>query len=320
LVVGTGSDIDVLVGISAKDAQTGEDLTSKVNYVGSINFNKIGDYPIIYKVNGKTGSMARVVRIVESNITEDLVHKKHDDGRNYLQELDFESVKGTNRNLIYNIYTDNTYRTLKYSWRFAGNQVKGTYPAKISVTIYGEENCANASAIKKAVGKVDYKILSFECGPQVFPAKADITILVDDKFNSSDSLYLYQYTDGKLVLIADSLVPNGAGYLSYSFTKGGDYVLTDKKAGYQETSSETSSKAPVSSTPASSENVSSTQSTETSSDFTSTTPSNFDTSSIEDIPTDAPGAKTVLLVIVLSAIGLMLVTVIAFAAVRRTSR
>lgn len=320
IIVGHGSEEDLFAGVTAKDAVTGEDLTSQIYYVGTVDFDKIDSYPIIYRVKGKTGAASRLVKIVKDNTTEDLIHKKTDDGRNYLQGIDFESVRGTTRNLIYQIYTDENYRTVKYSWRFAGKDIGEKYPTKMSVTIYGKENCANAKAIQSAVGKVDYKILSFECGAVTFPAKAEITILVDGEFTSSDSLYLYQYVDKKLVLLADSLKPNGAGYITYSFSQGGDYVLTNKKAGYQETSSAVSS-IPASSTPVSSEEISSdvTSEIESSSGTTNTVSSVYNTSS-QDINPDNTSATTVLLIIVLCAIGLMLVTVIAFAAVHRNAR
>ena len=321
LIVGHGSEEDLFSGVVAKETSTGKDLTSEIYYVGTVNFNKKGDYPIIYRVKNKTGAVSRLVKIVEDNTTEDLVHRKTDDGRNYFQDIDFESVRGTSRNLVYQIYTDSNYRTVKYSWRFAGKDIGEKYPTKMSVTIYGKENCANANAIKNAVGKVEYKILSFECGTVTFPAKAEITVLVDGDFTSSDSLYLYQYSDKKLVLLADSLKPNGAGYITYSFSQGGDYVLTNKKAGYQETTSSNVSSTPVSSTPVSSEEISSDVTSEiTSSTGTTNTVSSVYNTSSQDINPDNTSATTVLLIIVLCAIGLMLVTVIAFAAVHRNAR
>ena len=321
LIVGRGSESDLFSGVTAKDASTGEDLTSQIYYVGTVDFDKLGSYPIIYRVKNKTGATSRLIKIVEDNTTEDLVHKKTDDGRNYFQGIDFESVRGTSRNLIYQIYTDANYRTIKYSWRFAGKNIGEKYPTKMSVTIYGKEKCANSNAIKNAVGKVDYKILSFECGAITFPAKAEITISVDGDFTSNDSLYLYQYSDKKLVLLADSLKPNGAGYITYSFSQGGDYVLTNKKAGYQETSSAAVSSTPASSTPVSSEEISSDVTSEiTSSTGTTNTVSSVYNTSSQDINPDNTSATTVLLIIVLCAIGLMLVTVIAFAAVHRNAR
>ncbi len=327
LVVGKGSDEDILKGITAKDAD-GNDITSQLTYTEKIDFDTIGNYPIMYKISGKTSFKTRIVRIIEDSGKSDLIQRNIDHGRNYFQTLDFGAVAGTDRALIYEIYEsrddDGNYKTLKYSWLMEGKDIKSPYPDRFNVNIFN--TCKNADDIKKAVGKVDYKIVSFDAGNVSFPASAEVTLSVGDVFDKSDSLYLYKYTDEKLTLVADSINVRGR-HVTYTFTKGGDYVFTNKKAGYRDpevssssvtSSATTSSKAPVSSAETSSAVISSeeTVSEVTSSEVTSSELTVSEVTSSENTQSGAD-VSTVLLVIILSALGLMAITIIAFAIVRK---
>ena len=325
LVVGQGQMSDVMNGITAKDATTNEDLTSQIYIDKELDFSAEGTYLIMYKIEGKTSFESRTVKIVKSTFTSNLVHRESDHGRNYFQTPDFESVIGTTRKLIYELYTDNTYAKLKYSWTLNGKEIKENYPSRFDVNIFND--CDNAQKIKKAVGKVNYKIISFSCGEISFPAPAELLFYVGDTFENKVKLYLYQYTDDKLVLVSDNIEVNGAGYIpGITLTKGGDYVLTDKKAGYNETSSEETSSKVTSSKPTSSKETSSLapssepQSSEIiSSEVTSSESTSSEITSSETVLSDSPDVSTVLLVIILAAFGLMLVTIIAFAIVRKNA-
>ena len=325
LVVNQGQMSDIKEGITAKDAATNEDLTSEIKVEGLLDFAKEGKYTVMYKIEGKTTFKTRVVNIVKSSSVSNLVHRESDHGRNYFQTPDFESVIGTTRKLIYELYTDNKYTKLKYSWTLNGKEITENYPSRFDVNIFND--CDNAQKIKKAVGKVTYKIISFSCGEISFPAPAELLFYVGDTFENKVKLYLYQYTDDKLVLVSDNIEVNGAGYIpGITLTKGGDYVLTDKKAGYNETSSEETSSKVTSSTPTSSEETSSLvsssepQSSEIiSSEVTSSEITSSEITSSETVPSDSPDVSTVLLVIILAAFGLMLVTIIAFAIVRKNA-
>lgn len=325
LVVGQGDFDDIKKGITAKDASTNEDLTDKIKIEGLLNFSVAGNYTIMYKIEGKTTFKTRVVNIVKSSPVSNLVHREADHGRNYLQTPDFESVLGTKRKLIYELYTDNTYAKLKYSWTFNGADIDEEYPARFDVNIFND--CDDAAKIKKAVGKVNYKIISFSCGEINFPAPAELLFYVGDVFENKVKLYLYQYIDDKLVLVSDSIEVNGAGYIpGMILSKGGDYVLTDKKAGYTEPSSteETSSKVTSSKVTSSKETSSVSVSSEISSEvessqIISSEITSSEVTSSESTSSDSPDVSTVLLVIILSAVGLMLVTIIAFAIVRKNA-
>lgn len=326
LVVGQGSLDDIKKGITAKDATTNENLTDKIDISPKdLNFSVEGKHTIMYKIEDKTTFKTRIVNIVKSSPVSNLVHREADHGRNYLQTPDFESVLGTKRKLIYELYTDNTYTKLKYSWTFDGEDIEEDYPARFNVNVFND--CDDAAKIKKAVGKVNYKIISFACGEIDFPATAELLFYVGDAFESKIKLYLYQYTDDKLVLVSDSIEVNGAGYIpGMKLSKGGDYVLTDKKAGYTEPSSteETSSKETSSKVTSSKETSSVSVSSEISSEvessqIISSEITSSEVTSSESTPSDSPDVSTVLLVIILSAVGLMLVTVIAFAIVRKNA-
>ncbi len=326
IVVGQGKTEDLFKGITAKDTATGADLTDQIKYAGEVDFETEGEYKIIYLVSGKTTFKERVIRIVKSSTTGNLIHREPDHGSNFFQETDFISVIGTDRKLVYELYTDNTYKTIKYSWIIKGKDLKEGNIKKFNINIFN--TCANAERIKNAVGKVNYKIISFDCGEVDFPAPAEIMLYVGDVFKNEETLYLYKYTDNNLKLVADSIEVNAIGYIpSITLSKGGDYVLTDKKAGYQEpvssqetssketsskeTSSKETSSKPVSSQVTSSEIVSS---EETSSEIVSS-----EVTSSEPTNSNSPDVSTILLVVMLSAFGLMVITVIAFAIVRKNA-
>ena len=66
LVVGQGQMSDVMNGITAKDAQTNEDLTSKLYIDKELDFSKEGTYIIMYKIEGKTSFKDRTIKIEKS--------------------------------------------------------------------------------------------------------------------------------------------------------------------------------------------------------------------------------------------------------------
>ncbi len=327
LVVGQGKEEDLYEGITAKDTETGADLTAEIRHAGQeVKFDTVDKYKIIYFILGKTSFKERIINIVKSNTQSDLIHRRPDNGYNYLHEPDFESVAETKRKLIYEMYTNEELTTIKYSWLFNGEDIKAEdAPTRFDVNVYN--TCKNADEIKKAVGKVNYKIISFGCGETKFPAPAEMLFSVSDVFKEKATLYLYKYTDDKLVLVADSIEVNGAGYVTkLVLEKGGDYVLTDKKAGYkepvssQETSSKVTSSTPVSSKPSSTITSSEFVSSEiTSSELVSTEVTSSQITSSETTGSNSPDVSTILLVVILSAVGLMALTIIAFAIVRKNA-
>ncbi len=227
--VGLGSNEKLLNGISAVDPYTKEDITERVEILGSIDFNTVGVYNVSYSVvdsMGKSWGELRKVSVVA--LDSDVEYINIDHGRNYLESIDFEMIKNTDFELHYLLYTEN-YEKLLYSWSFEGADIYNP-PRRMSVTI--TKNSPNYQIIKENVGYANFQILNFEYKER-FPSKAEIFFAVDETFDNSSSLYLYSYgeTEG-FKLIADGIVINDVYYASCSFEKGGEYVLTDKKVGY----------------------------------------------------------------------------------------
>lgn len=228
---GMGSKEKLLNGITATDPSTGEDITDKIEILGTIDFNKVGVYKVSYSVVDGTGTSwgkLRKVSVVE--LDQDVVYKNVNHGRNYLESIDFEMIKNTGYRLSYDLYTEN-YEKLLYSWTFTGEDIYNP-PRRMSVTITGESE--NYEDIKARVGQANFQILNFEYRNR-FPSKADILFLVDESIDKDSTLYLYSYgaTEG-FKLIADGITINSANYSSYGFMSGNEYVLTDKKVGYSE--------------------------------------------------------------------------------------
>lgn len=227
--VGLGSYEKLLNGISATDPYTKEDITDKVGILGTIDFDKVGVYNVSYSVvdsAGKTWGELRKVSIVE--LDSDVEYVNIDHGRNYLESIDFEMIKNTDFELRYFLYSDN-YEKLLYSWAFSGENIYNP-PRRMSVTITGESQYYDA--IKAGVGQANFQILNFEYKDR-FPSEAEIFFAVDESFDKDSTLYLYSYGEIEgFKLIADGITINDVNYASYGFSKGGEYVLTDKKVGY----------------------------------------------------------------------------------------
>lgn len=227
--VGLGSKEKLLNGISAIDPYTKQDITEKVEILGSIDFNTVGVYNVSYSVvdsMGKSWGELRKVSVVA--LDSDVEYINIDHGRNYLESIDFEMIKNTDFELHYLLYTEN-YEKLLYSWSFEGADIYNP-PRRMSVTI--TKDSPNYQTIKENVGYANFQILNFEYKER-FPSKAEIFFAVDETFNKDSSLYLYSYgvTEG-FKLIADGIAINDVHYASCFFEKGGEYVLTDKKVGY----------------------------------------------------------------------------------------
>ena len=230
--VGLGSNEKLLNGITAIDPYTEQDITENVQILGSIDFDVVGVYNVSYSVidsMGKSWGKLRKVSIVA--LDSDVEYINIDHGRNYLESIDFEMIKNTDFELHYLLYTEN-YEKLLYSWSFEGADIYNP-PRRMSVTI--TKDSLNYQTIKENVGYANFQILNFEYKER-FPSKAEIFFAVDETFNKGSSLYLYSYgeTEG-FKLIADGIVINDVYYASCFFEKGGEYVLTDKKVGYSNT-------------------------------------------------------------------------------------
>ena len=227
--VGLGSKEKLINGISAVDPHTKEDITDRIEILGTINFDTVGVYNVSYSVvdsTGKSWGQIRKVSVVALDDHVEYININH--GRNYLESIDFEMIKNTDFELHYLLYTEN-YEKLLYSWCFTGEDIYNP-PRRMSVTITGESE--NLEAIKNGVGQAKFQILNFEYKDK-FPSKAEIFFSVNEDFSKSASLYLYSYgeTEG-FKLIDDGIYINDVYYASCFFEKGGEYVLTDKKIGY----------------------------------------------------------------------------------------
>ena len=227
--VGLGSNEKLINGISAIDPHTSEDITDRVEILGTIDFNTVGVYNVSYSVvdsTGKSWGKIRKVSVVELNSNVEYINIDH--GRNYLESIDFEMIKNTDFELHYLLYTQN-YEKLLYSWCFTGEDIYNP-PRRMSVTITGESQ--NYEIIKNGVGLAKFQILNFEYKDK-FPSKAEIFFSVNEEFDKETSLYLYSYGESEgFKLIDDGIVINDVYYASCFFEKGGEYVLTDKKIGY----------------------------------------------------------------------------------------
>ena len=230
--IGMGSKEKLLDGISAFDPDTGENISDHIEVLGTIDFDKIGVYTIQYSVvdhSGHTWGQLRKVMIVDLN--SDVVYSNVNNGFNYLESIDFEKIKNTGFMLSYDLYTED-YKKLLYSWSFSGENIYNP-PRRMSVTISGESE--HYDAIRNYVGEANFQILNFEHKGK-FPTTAEILFAVNDDIHTDSSLYLYSYVaGGGLKLIADGIKINAAGYSSYGFSEGGEYVLTDKKVGFNRT-------------------------------------------------------------------------------------
>ncbi len=227
--VGLGSNEKLINGISAIDPHTSEDITDRVEILGTIDFNAVGVYNVSYSVvdsTGKSWGKIRKVSVVELNSNVEYINIDH--GRNYLESIDFEMIKNTDFELHYLLYTQN-YEKLLYSWCFTGEDIYNP-PRRMSVTITGKSQ--NYEIIKNGVGNAKFQILNFEYKDK-FPSKAEIFFSVNEEFDKDTSLYLYSYGEAEgFKLIDDGILINDVYYVSCFFEKGGEYVLTDKKVGY----------------------------------------------------------------------------------------
>lgn len=227
--VGLGSNEKLLNGISAIDPYTKQDITERVEILGSINFDVVGVYNVSYSVvdsMGKSWGKLRKVSVVA--LDSDVEYINIDHGRNYLESIDFEMIKNTDFELHYLLYAEN-YEKLLYSWSFEGADIYNP-PRRMSVTI--TKDSPNYQFIKENVGSANFQILNFEYKER-FPSKAEIFFAVDETFDKASSLYLYSYGESEgFKLIADGIAINDVHYASCFFEKGGEYVLTDKKVGY----------------------------------------------------------------------------------------
>ena len=227
--VGFGSKDKLINGISAVDPHTKEDITDRVEILGTIDFDTVGVYNVSYSVLDSTGkSWGQIRKISVVALDSDVEYINIDHGRNYLESIDFEMIKNTDFELHYLLYSEN-YGKLLYSWSFTGEDIYNP-PRRMSVTITGESE--NLDAIKNGVGQAKFQILNFEYKDK-FPSKAEIFFAVNEEFSKSTTLYLYSYgeTEG-FKLIDDGILINDVYYASCFFEKGGEYVLTDKKIGY----------------------------------------------------------------------------------------
>ena len=231
--LGLGSKEKLINGISAVDPHTKEDITDKVEILGTIDFDTVGVYNVSYSVvdsTGKSWGQIRKVSVVALDSHVEYININH--GRNYLESIDFEMIKNTDFELHYLLYAEN-YEKLLYSWCFTGEDIYNP-PRRMSVTITGES--ANIDAIKNGVGQAKFQILNFEHKDK-FPSKAEIFFAVNETFDRKDSLYLYSYGESEgFKLIDDGIFINDVYYASCFFEKGGEYVLTDKKIGYSNSS------------------------------------------------------------------------------------
>lgn len=227
--LGLGSKEKLINGISAVDPHTKEDITDKVEILGTIDFDTVGVYNVSYSVvdsTGKSWGQIRKVSVVALDSHVEYININH--GRNYLESIDFEMIKNTDFELHYLLYSEN-YEKLLYSWCFTGEDIYNP-PRRMSVTITGEST--NIDAIKNGVGQAKFQILNFEHKDK-FPSKAEIFFSVNEDFDRGTPLYLYSYGESEgFKLIDDGIVINDVYYTSCFFEKGGEYVLTDKKIGY----------------------------------------------------------------------------------------
>jgi len=227
--VGLGSKEKLTNGITAIDPHTKEDITERVEILGTIDFDTVGVYNVSYSVvdsTGKNWGKLRKVSVVA--LDSDVEYINIDHGKNYLESIDFQMIKNTDFELHYLLYANN-YEKLLYSWCFTGEDIYNP-PRRMSVTITGESE--NYEAIKNGVGQANFQILNFEYKDR-FPSKAEIFFSVNEEFDINNSLYLYSYGEPEgFKLIDDGIVINSVYYASCFFEKGGEYVLTDKKIGY----------------------------------------------------------------------------------------
>lgn len=170
--LGLGSKEKLINGISAVDPRTKEDITDKIEILGTIDFDTVGVYNVSYSVvdsTGKSWGQIRKVSIVALDNHVEYININH--GRNYLESIDFEMIKNTAFELRYLLYTEN-YEKLLYSWCFTGEDIYNP-PRRMSVTITGESE--NLDAIKNGVGNAKFQILNFEYKDK-FPSKAEISL------------------------------------------------------------------------------------------------------------------------------------------------